>query len=168
MTDQAGRTAKWFVSLDGDSSGPITLDQLVSEVASGDLDDRDLVWREGMADWEPLPEVEEIIEALKARGLTPPRAPDDDCGYEDEPEHSATLRPEIPVGRTGLAIAAGYLGLVSLLFPLAAAVAIPVSILAILQLKKHPEKHGMRRAVFGLIGGVLGIIIGIAIIVTMG
>lgn len=65
----------------------------------------------------------------------------------------------IPVGRSGWAIAAGYLGLVSLAIvpaPLALITAI-VAILDIRKSKKTPTpKYGMGRAVFGLIMGVVG------------
>ena len=33
---------------------------------------------------------------------------------------------------------------------------VPVNIIAIIDLRKHPEKHGMGRAMFGLITGVIG------------
>ena len=164
MTSQGTGQGEWFISFDGEKSGPITLRQLVSEVASGDIDDRDFVWREGMTDWEPLTEVEEILRALDAEGIPLPRPGDE---YYEE-EHSAALRAVLPVGRTGLSILAGYLGLISLLLPPTAILAIPVSIVAIVHLKRNPKKHGMGRAVFGVVGGVLGILIGIAIVITMG
>jgi hypothetical protein len=66
----------------------------------------------------------------------------------------AAIRMLLPVGRSGWAIAAGYLGLISLLaFP--APFALLTGILAIRDMKKHPEKHGMGRAIFGIVMGVL-------------
>jgi GYF domain 2 len=163
MSDATGKPTEWFVSVNGEQSGPLTLDEVVSEAAAGYFDGRDLVWREGMAGWEPLTEVVEILDALDARGVWVSGPRDED----PDPGHSAALRAVLPVGRTGMSIIAGYLGLVSLLMPLAAPVAIPVSILAIRELKMNPERHGMGRAVFGLIGGILGIGIGILIIANM-
>lgn len=64
-------------------------------------------------------------------------------------------RALLPVGRSGWAIAAGYLGLLSLLF-VPAPFAVLAAVLAIIDIKRHPEKHGMGRAVFGLIMGLLG------------
>ena len=70
------------------------------------------------------------------------------------------MRMALPVGRSGWAIAAGYLGLFALLiYP--APLALLVSILAILDIRKStrgdgPVKYGMGRAVFGLIVGALG------------
>ena len=72
---------------------------------------------------------------------------------------SAVERMLLPVGRSGWAIAAGYLGLFSLIV-LPAPIALIVSIIAIRDIRKsrtaaHP-KHGMGRAIFGLIMGILG------------
>lgn len=66
----------------------------------------------------------------------------------------AGMRFLLPVGRSGLAIAAGYLGLFSLLV-LPAPLAIVFGILAIVDIRKHPGKHGMGRAIFGIVMGVL-------------
>jgi hypothetical protein len=70
----------------------------------------------------------------------------------------------LPVGRSGLAVAAGYLGLFSLV-GLFAPISIVVSILALRDLKKRPGLLGQGRAVFGLVMGILFtalMIIGIA------
>ncbi len=67
----------------------------------------------------------------------------------------AGMRLLLPVGRSGLAIAAGYLGLFSLCgFP--GPFAVGISIWAIVDIRRHPEKHGMGRAIFGLVMGLLG------------
>lgn len=72
------------------------------------------------------------------------------------------MRMLLPVGRSGWAIAAGYLGLFGLII-VPAPLALIVSVVAILDINKskkteHP-KHGMGRAVFGLIVGLVGTII---------
>ena len=72
---------------------------------------------------------------------------------------SAVERMLLPVGRSIWAIAAGYLGLFSaLVFP--APIALIVSIIAIRDIRKSRTsaypKHGMGRAIFGLIMGLLG------------
>jgi len=72
-------------------------------------------------------------------------------------EDSALLRMVVPIGRSWLAIAAGYLGLFALLL-VPAPLALIVGVLAILDLRRHPEKHGMGRAVFGVVAGLLGTI----------
>jgi predicted RNA-binding Zn-ribbon protein involved in translation (DUF1610 family) len=65
------------------------------------------------------------------------------------------IRLLLPVGRSGWAIAAGYLGLISvLIFP--APFALLAGILAIREMRRDPRKHGMGRAVFGIIMGGIG------------
>ena len=65
----------------------------------------------------------------------------------------------LPVGRSGWAIAAGYLGLFGLLI-LPAPLALIISIIAICDIRKSKTtgkpKHGMGRAIFGLIVGIIG------------
>jgi hypothetical protein len=62
------------------------------------------------------------------------------------------MRLLLPVGLSGWAIAAGYLGLFSVLC-LPGPLALLCGILAILEMKRNPKKHGMGRAVFGIIMG---------------
>ncbi len=65
----------------------------------------------------------------------------------------------MPVGRSVWAIAAGYLGLFSFLI-LPAPISLVVAIIAIRDIRKsqgtQKVKHGMGRAIFGLVMGVLG------------
>lgn len=69
------------------------------------------------------------------------------------------MRLLLPVGRSGWAIAAGYLGLLSVVI-LPAPFALIVSIIAIRHIGKSRDTphrlHGTGRAVFGLIMGGLG------------
>ena len=79
------------------------------------------------------------------------------CGARvdiSDPGQDPFLRVVLPVGRSALAIAAGYLGLVSvLMFP--APFALVIGLLAIRDIRRHPEKHGMGRAIFGVVMGGL-------------
>jgi hypothetical protein len=74
------------------------------------------------------------------------------------------MRLLLPVGRSGLAIVAGYLGLFSLFLPLGP-FAILVAVLAMRDMKAHPEKHGMGRVIFALITGGLNTLILLVLIV---
>jgi hypothetical protein len=67
---------------------------------------------------------------------------------------SAVDRMLMPVDRPASAIAAGYLGLVSVL-PFFGIAAIVTSIVALRTLKRHPEFSGRGRAIFGLVMGSL-------------
>src|SRR5262245_19466965 len=70
---------------------------------------------------------------------------------EDEP----AMRWILPVGQSLCSIAAGYLGLFSLLcFP--APIALIVSLIAIWHLRRIPNLSGWGRAIFGLVMGLLG------------
>lgn len=68
---------------------------------------------------------------------------------------NAGMRMLLPVDRSGLAIAAGYAGFFALLV-LPAPLALILGILAVLDIRKNSDKHGMGRALFGLITGALG------------
>jgi predicted acyltransferase len=85
----------------------------------------------------------------KAIHAVPPAIPTNNLG------DSAAMRMLLPVGRSGLAIAAGYAGLFAFLV-IPAPIALLLGILAVRDLRKHPHKHGMGRAVFGIIAGALG------------
>jgi hypothetical protein len=65
------------------------------------------------------------------------------------------MRLLLPVGRSVLAIIAGYLGLFSVLL-IPAPVALLVGILALRDMRRNPTKHGMGRAIFGIVMGTLG------------
>jgi hypothetical protein len=60
-------------------------------------------------------------------------------------------------GRSAWAIAAGYAGLFALI-PFFTLIALILGIIAIRDIKKHPKRHGMGRAIFGLVMGILGTI----------
>jgi len=73
----------------------------------------------------------------------------------------------LPVGRSGLAIAAGYLGLFSFLV-VPAPISLVVGLLAIADIKNNPSKHGMGRAVFGVIMGIAGSLLLFIYLLTRG
>jgi hypothetical protein len=91
--------------------------------------------------------------------IPPPLPPQAQSSKPQYLGDSAGMRMLLPVGRSGWAIAAGYLGLFSLVV-LPAPIALIISVIAILDIRKskssaHP-KHGMGRAIFGLIMGIAG------------
>jgi hypothetical protein len=69
-------------------------------------------------------------------------------------DESAAIRMILPVGRSIWAIAAGYLGLFSVLL-VPAPFAILLGVLAIRDIRKNPKKHGLGRAIFGLVMGII-------------
>lgn len=137
---------EWHVHIDGNQSGPHPGSVAVAWAKSGQLRPIDLVWSDGMTDWVPAgqaqPFVGVFVEKLVAASV--PRRLGDD----------ATMRAILPVGRSGWAIAAGYLGLFSVLF-VPAPFALLTGIIAIVDIKRNEHKHGMGRAIFGIIMGAL-------------
>jgi hypothetical protein len=78
---------------------------------------------------------------------------------------NAGMRILLPVGRSIWAIAAGYAGLFSvLIFP--APIALILGIVAVIDIKKHPDRHGMGRAVFAIVMSILGpaLVVGLIIL----
>jgi len=89
---------------------------------------------------------------------TPPPLPRNDESLGD----NAGVRMLLPVGRSGYAITAGYLALFSVLI-VPAPFALLFGILAVCDIRKsrslpHP-KHGMGRALFGIVMGALGSVV---------
>ena len=91
-----------------------------------------------------------------------PNRRDDDDDFEPDIRKrqpgigdDAGIRMLLPVGRSGWAIAAGYLGLFSLLC-LPSPLALLAGIMAIREIRRDPTKHGMGRAIFGIVMGGLG------------
>lgn len=82
------------------------------------------------------------------------RAEEDPFYEEEDIGQNAGIRMLIPVGLSGWAIAAGYLGLVSLLL-IPAPFALLTGILAIREIRRNPKKHGMGRSIFGIVMGGL-------------
>ena len=74
------------------------------------------------------------------------------------------IRLVLPVGRSLWAIAAGYVGLFSVLL-IPAPLALLLGVVAIIDIKRHPKKHGMGRAIFAVVMGVLFTVL-LAIIVA--
>jgi hypothetical protein len=94
------------------------------------------------------------------------------CGHVNPPDQRQTCaqcgspltigadpvaRALLPVGRTPLAIVAGYLGIFAVAC-IPAPFALAVGIWAVIDLKKKPGMHGMGRAVFGIVMGAIGTI----------
>ena len=75
------------------------------------------------------------------------RRQEDDSGDEG-------LQYVIPINTSGLAIAAGYVGLISVLC-LPAPFALLLGFLALRHLKKNPKMHGKGRAIFAIVMGGL-------------
>jgi hypothetical protein len=70
-------------------------------------------------------------------------------------ERDRTMEAMLPVNRSGLAIAAGYAGLFSILLVFAP-IALVLGVLALRDLSSKPTVAGRGRAWFGIVAGALG------------
>lgn len=142
------------ITQNGVQIGSFSETEVRSMAASGKLQQGDLYWTDGMESWRPLSEWfarPSNVPPPLYHGPAPTRM-----------EDSAGMRMLMPMGRSVWAIAAGYLGLFSLVV-LPAPLALIVSIIAILDIQKskgtEKRKYGMGRAIFGLIMGILGTVV---------
>jgi hypothetical protein len=146
---QAG-PGQWFWRVGEQKHGPVSLAQLQAMARAGQLAQGVTVWTEGMVEWVPAARVPVVFAA--------PAAPVD---------HGA-LHLVLPVGpQSGLAIAAGYCGLIGLLVPLVGPIGLILGIYALRDLKQHPEKRGRGRALTGIILGGLGAALWLLWLVTV-
>ncbi len=167
----------WFYAKNGQQLGPVGHSEMREMASSGRLDRADLVWRAGMANWQPaatVPELFSDVAPAAAASPVPPPVPARPAaaipveyyvprGGPAPLGEDAGMRWLLPVGRSGWAIAAGYLGLLSVLL-LPAPIALVLSILAVWDIRNHPHRHGMGRAIFGMVMGTLGSV-GLALVI---
>jgi hypothetical protein len=96
----------WYFARGGVQIGPVMLDQLRVEIASGRLSRGDLVWRPGMAEWAEAGQVPELIPFFSASGPTL-SGPGGSFGYPPPPPPPRGAPPTLPAGY-GSAYGPGY------------------------------------------------------------
>jgi len=159
------------ISRAGKPVGEFELPQLKQMLDAGVLLTTDHAWTAGMQEWQTLAALFPAMSppALPPRApATPPPAPaapsapvapsplpPAPAGQPSAPNAFVALL--VPLGRSGWAILAGYLGLFSVLV-LPAPFAILCGVLAIKDIRKNPHKLGLVRAWFGIIAGSIGLI----------
>ena len=119
--------------------------------------------------WEKKPDRDDSADPpAGARGRRRDRDDEEDADEDDRPrrrrrrdreddeedDYDPALKMVVPLNTSGLAIAAGYLGLISVLC-LPAPFALLLGILALGHLKKHPKQDGKVRAIFGIVMGAI-------------
>lgn len=71
MSNMAG--GAWFYTRQGAQCGPVDFAMLQEKARNGELNPRiDLVWTQGMTDWKPAGEIEDLLE----KRVTPPEMPE--------------------------------------------------------------------------------------------
>jgi hypothetical protein len=125
----------WHYMVGQQKMGPVPLAQLQMLVRSGQLGSSVMVWTDGMPQWVPAGRLP--IFGGGASG--------------DDP----MLGLLVPTGNlSGTAVAAGYCGLLGLI-PVVGLIGMILGVVAILDLKKNPEKKGWGRAITGIVAGTL-------------
>jgi hypothetical protein len=153
----------WYFAQAGTQYGPVTPEALAGYVSTGVLGPADLVWGPGMAVWQPASTIPWLF-APAAAVPPPPLVPYATAVPSSSLGDDPVMRAILPVGRAPRAIVAGYLGLFSILI-LPAPLALTTGILAVRDIRRNPRKHGMGRAIFGIVMGALGTIVLAAILI---
>lgn len=153
----------YTISRNGLNLGVYAEDDLREGVTSGRFFPHDLAWREGLPEWQALGQ----ILGMTAGSTPPPLPPVSPFPPITPPVKNIGddfgMRLLLPVGRSGWAIAAGYTGLFALAI-VPAPLAVIISIIAIRDIQKSKlpgktRKHGMGRAIFGLVTGIAGTLV---------
>jgi len=66
---------KWHYSHDGTQQGPVTEDEIKGMISAGSVKPSDLVWCDGMAGWEPVSSVAELMPQAHTNELAAHAAP---------------------------------------------------------------------------------------------
>ncbi|HEV7720649.1 MAG TPA: DUF4339 domain-containing protein [Iamia sp.] len=164
MTDPSDAAAHgaYFVDVGDERVGPLTVAQLRSGASQRQLAPTTNVLDGATGQWIPAAFVPGVFpEPTPSAPLAPPAAAPapqaaDDALASTRMGDDAGWRLLLPVGRSGWAIIAGYLGLVAwLVFPLGPFAVITAE-LGRREIKHNPRRHGMGRVVVGYIGGAVG------------
>lgn len=163
-----GTAVKWYVARGQRPDGPYDEEGMRALVREGKLTPADRVWGEGMAGWVTADQ----FPGWFPEGSLPPPVPVQVAYAGPMPQtedigQNAGVRMLIPVGRSPWAIAAGYLGLFGLFGGFLAPAAIVAAIFAFREIKRDPTKHGMGRAITGLVLGVIGTLFLVVLIVAV-
>ena len=162
-------TPSYQISRSGQPVGAFELAQLRQMYTSGVLLPTDHVWTEGMPEWQTLaglfPSMSPPVLPPRAPGVVPAQSA---VPPAQSAAPNAVLALVVPIGLSGWAILAGYLGLFSVLI-LPAPFAILCGVLALKDIRQNPHKLGLVRAWFGIIAGsfCLLFIVGVFIIAAL-
>jgi uncharacterized membrane protein YhaH (DUF805 family) len=77
----------WFFSHEGQQKGPIPFSELQAKVNDGELDlAKDLVWKEGMANWTPVGQMREVFQVAGEPVPQPEPEPEPEPAPKPSPE----------------------------------------------------------------------------------
>ena len=160
----------YFVGKNGQQTGPFSVEQLREMAASGQLNGTDLVWREGMAEWQPASTLPGVFQGAASAADLP--------AGNAAPLVQATVLPPLsgaPVGPrpNGMALTGMILGIVSVTVGLCCCYGFPFNIAGIVfsvigmnQIKADPvNQTGRPMALAGLWCSIGSIVIAILMMV---
>jgi len=147
LTGEAMQDVGWYYAANGQRQGPVHFDQLRQMTMSGQIAQGDLVWHEGMADWQP---------AGSIAALFPP--PPVQPAYASPPPQYQGYAPA-PVGyQTPMTGGKSYQGMALAGFVLSLLVIFPCTILGLIfslvalnGMKSTPNQEGKGLAIAGTV-----------------
>ncbi|WP_193211913.1 GYF domain-containing protein [Luteolibacter marinus] len=165
----------WYYAKNGSQQGPVPMEDMKGRISRGELLPTDLAWCEGMADWLPISEIEQlkiapaVAETAESADERPAQSPYVSPAAPASPVPAAAYPGQPP--SQGLALGSMICGILSLVgccvwfvsAPLAL-VAIVLAVVASGKIKAAPQQfggQGMARA--GMITGALGLIAAVVI-----
>jgi len=90
---------QWYYSENGNQAGPISEEELRGKIVSGAVKPEDLVWHDGMSDWQPVGKTPELAASLvstsPAAGGVAPSSPVT-SPYQSPTAAPMNTGPEIP------------------------------------------------------------------------
>lgn len=179
---------EWYYSSNGEQKGPVKESELKDKVRSGEVAPGELIWRDGMGDWQPVSKVPEMAVALpgndpapepavadEAAPGSPPPAPPESAPVSPSPAapvSAGTPPPGNPEG-SGKATASMVLGICSIPGACIPCIGLICGILAIIFarqfneiLKSNPALESFAsKANAGKITGIIGLILSVIVLI---
>ena len=169
---------QWYYSKNGTQLGPVEEVDLRSKLATGEVSPSDLIWREGMTDWQPVarvPEFGAVVAYPHSNPTLPAAGAMPQSPYA--PPGMQTYVPQPVIPGAGKATASMVLGIVSLVISVCGCysllLVIPCAILAIVfggQVKALVEANQAPATELGKAkaGVIMGwIAIGVNVLITV-
>jgi len=173
---------QWYYSKNGTQLGPIGTEDIQSKLASGEIAQSDLVWKDGMADWLPAGQIAELRVVLQATSPVAP-APSSPVVENSPYTPPVTAAPVSPVPYGGLpvsancgkATAAMVLGICGIVFAICCSfVGVILGILAVIfgnlaktEIAQNPYLAAhLGKAKSGVLMGWIAIALGVVMVVV--
>lgn len=88
-------TNQWYVASGQERSGPLSDSELKKLAITGRLSDKDLVWKEGMKEWQPAGSIPGLLPQAQPPALQPPSAPPTMPGHKGSPKANNARSTEL-------------------------------------------------------------------------